>query len=511
MRKIKITLLLLILILGNFVDKSAALFAQAYEGYTLFAPNNSKYTYLTNMSNSAVHTWTHTKSGGYSVYMNQDGSILRSAVSSSSSFNGGGATGIVQKINWAGTVLWEYTYSTTSYRTHHDICPMPNGNVLLIAWESKTAAQCVQAGLNHSGSLWPDFIVEVQPVGTTGGLIVWEWHFWNHLIQDYNSSKDNYGVVANHPELLNINIGSSSSGDWMHCNAISYNSTRDEIVICSHNLDELYVIDHSTTTAQAATHTGGNRGKGGDFLYRWGKASNYGVTSSPQVFDVVHCSTWIPIGYSGAGDILSFNNRESSSTSMIVQITPPYDSLGNYVLVSGSAYGPTSAIWSYTTSGFYSNHLGGCQRLPNGNTLIAESTSGYMFEVNSAGTVQWSYNRGGEIVRVLRYAVSYLSVPGETSTVPTEITLSQNYPNPFNPTTNIKYSVPKATMVTIKIYDMLGKEVMTLVNNENRKAGNYETVWNGINSNGNAVSSGTYFCRLETSDAVKVEKLMLLK
>jgi hypothetical protein len=504
MRKNNLILTMCFIFILFFIGKNAQLHAQAYQGYTLFAPNNSTSTYLYTISNTAYHTWTHTRSGGYSVYMNTDGSIIRSAVYGSS-FNGGGATGMVQKVSWSGSTLWEYSYSTSSYRSHHDICPMPNGNVLLIAWESKTAAQCVQAGLNHSSSLWPDHIVEVQPVGTTGGLVVWEWHFWDHLIQDYDATKSNYGVVANHPELLDINVGSSSNGDWMHCNSINFNSTRNEIVICSHNLDELYVIDHSTTTAEASGHTGGTRGKGGDFLYRWGRASNYRVTSSPQVFDVVHCAVWIPSGYPGAGNIIAFNNRETQSTSIIDEITPPYDSLGNYIYVSSTAFAPTSPTWTYTASGFFSNHLGGCQRLPNGNTIIAESTSGYMFEVNSAGTVQWSYNRGGEIVRALRYSTSYLTGVNENNTIPVKFELSQNYPNPFNPTTNIKYQIQKSSFVRISVFNSLGQKVSDLVS-EKKSAGIYEVEFNAEN-----LSSGIYFYKIEAGDFSDVKKMILIK
>jgi hypothetical protein len=385
--------------------------AQAFQGYTLFSPNNSRNTYLVNMSNTVVKSWTHNKNGGYSCYLLEDGSVIRPALSSNSSLGGGGEAGVVQKMSWSGTLTWEYTYSSSTYRTHHDICPLPNGNVLAIAWEVKTAAQAVQAGLNHSSTIWPDHIIEIQPVGSTGGNIVWQWHAWDHLIQDYNASKDNYGVVADHPELLDINVESSGSGDWLHINGISYNPILDQIVMSSHELDEIYVIDHSTTTAEAATHTGGRSGRGGDILYRWGRPANYRAPGT-QVFNVVHCATWVPPGLPGAGDIMAFNNREGQTTSIVVELVPPSDSLGHYTLVPGSAYGPASPTWSYTASGFYSNHLGGCQRLPNGNTLIVESTSGYMFEVNAAGTTEWSYNRGGEIVRALRYAPAYPGLAG---------------------------------------------------------------------------------------------------
>jgi hypothetical protein len=387
-------------------------YAQAYAGYTLFGRNNGSTSYLVNMSNASVHTWTHTRNGGYSVVLLEDGNLVRSAAANNSTFGAGGAQGYIQKINWSGTVVWEYLYSNTSHCAHHDIEPMPNGNVLLIAWEMKTSTQARQAGYSRSVALWPDHIVEVQPSGSTGGTIVWEWHAWDHLVQHYDASRDNYGVVADHPELLDINMsgaGGLQGGDWMHTNGISYNPDLNQIVISSHNLNEIYVIDHSTTTAEAASHSGGQAGRGGDILYRWGNPSHYGAPGT-QYFDVVHCAMWVPAGLPGAGDILAFNNRDGQGTSQVVELVPPYDGSYGYNWTAGTAYAPTTPVWTYTASGFYSQHLGWCERLPNGNTLICESTSGYLFEVNSSGVTQWSYNQGNEIVAIHRYNSCYPGV-----------------------------------------------------------------------------------------------------
>jgi hypothetical protein len=481
---------------------------QAYTGYTLYAPSGSpSRTYLINMSNTIVKTWNHTVGGAYSCYLLEDGTLLRSAASGSS-LNGGGATGMVQKVSRDGAILWQYTYSTSSYRSHHDIEPMPNGNVLLIAWEVKTAAQGVAAGLNHSASLWPDHIIEVQPVGTTGGNIVWQWHAWDHLIQDYDPTKANYGVVANHPELLDINYG-STSGDWMHLNGISYNPTLDQIVLSSHNLNEVYVLDHSTTTAEAAGHTGGRWGKGGDILYRWGNPPAYRAPGT-RVFDVVHCGSWVPDSLPGGGHIMAFNNRASQTTSMIVEIIPPVDSAGNYVWQPGTAYGPSSPTWSYTASGFYAQHLGGVQRLPNGNTLIAQSLSGRIFEVNAGGAVVWNYQPGGEIIRALRYGPDYpgilLTGVEETgSNVPLEFMLSQNYPNPFNPVTSIPFSLPKESFVKLEIFNVLGQLVATLVN-ENRSAGTYTVTFDASSQPG-----GALFYRLTSEGYSQTKRMLLIK
>ena len=143
---------------------------------------------------------------------------------------------------------------------------------------------------------------------------MWQWNAWDHLIQDYDASVDNYGVVADHPELLDINfIGATGNqagrADWMHCNGIDYNAVLDQIVLSCKNMNEIYIIDHSTTTAEAAGHTGGNSGKGGDLLYRWGNPQAYdsGLSSDQQLFGQ-HDVQWIEEGRAGAGDLLLFNN-----------------------------------------------------------------------------------------------------------------------------------------------------------------------------------------------------------
>lgn len=502
------------------IASAAALFAsitlgQAYQGYTLFSPNNSNRSYLVDMTNTVAHSWTHNRNGGYSCYLLPDGSLMRSAVSSNSNLNGGAAMGIVQRAAPNGSLLWEYTYSSNMVRTHHDIEPMPNGNVLLIAWERKTSAEAVQAGLDHTAEMWPDHIIEVQQTGPTTGMILWEWHVWDHLIQDHDPTKDNYGVVEDHPELIDINLGLDGlgGGDWLHTNAVSYNSEWDQIVISSHNLNEIYVIDHSTTTEEAASHEGGRSGKGGDILYRWGKPSNYGAPGS-QVFRVVHCSAWIPAGYPGAGNILAFNNREGQGTSMVVELVLPADAEGNYYLAPGQAYGPTSPVWSYTASDFYSNHLGGCQRLPNGNTLIAESTSGFMFEVNTGGQRLWSYDRSDEIARALRYGNGYSGLvalglgadaqDGEAAEG-SALSLGSCYPNPFRPSTTISYFIPENGPVSLRVFDLAGRELAILVD-ETQSAGPKSLVFEA-----DGLSSGAYFYRLQAGGEVRTRRFLLLR
>jgi hypothetical protein len=413
-----------ILVLVSFVVVPSLLNAEPFPGYTLFAPNNSRTTYLLNMDSEVIHSWSHNRNGGFSSYLMENGHLLRPASISNPTFPGGAGAGVVQEVDWDGNLVWEYIYSNTLHHTHHDLRPLPNGHVLLVAWEMKTAAQVIQAGHSTSVPLWPDHIVEVQPSGANGGTIVWEWHAWDHLIQDYDATKDNYGVVGDHPELLDINRGGmgNQGGDWMHTNAIFHNPERDEILISCNFMNELYVIDHSTTTEEAAGHSGGNSGRGGDILYRWGNPQNYDAPGN-QYFRGVHCVSWIEGGTPGAGHILVFNNGNGVHQSSICELVPPLTESGDYLWNPGTAYGPASPIWIYTASGFWAERTGSCQRSPNGNTLICESTTGDIFEVDSAGAVQWSYAGGDEISRVLRYALDY---PGiiETPQAVTDLTIT---------------------------------------------------------------------------------------
>ena len=95
--------------------------------------------------------------------------------------------------------------------------------------------------------------------------------------------------------------------------------------------------------------------------------------------------------------------------------------------------------------------------------------------------------------------------------LPKRFALLSNYPNPFNPQTTIKYQMPKASSVTVKIYDLLGREVITLLNDQLKAAGTHSLIWDGQDKAGNTVSSGIYFCRFQAGDFKSVMKMALLK
>jgi hypothetical protein len=94
--------------------------------------------------------------------------------------------------------------------------------------------------------------------------------------------------------------------------------------------------------------------------------------------------------------------------------------------------------------------------------------------------------------------------------IPAQYALHQNYPNPFNPVTTVRYDLPESDLVTITIYDMLGKEITTIVN-EVQDAGYKSIFWNATNDYGQSVSAGIYLYQIKTTGFVQTKKMILLK
>ncbi len=444
--------------------------SRAYHGYTLIAPMFSKTTYLIDMDGHVVQTWESDYTPAMSAYLLDNGHLLRPGTQrpTPSGF-GPGAGGLVQEFDWNGRLVWDFKHVDYQHMPHHDVAKLPNGNVLLIVWETKSRDQVIAAGR------WPDFVsvmglhadslIEVKPTGKTTGEIVWEWHVWDHLVQEHDRSKPSYANVSDHPELIDLNfatgdgpiaammatsdgiamlrslgyLGSSpapsarpqagetaksepepdrkppsgsgdssrpapfqgrpdTNPDWTHFNAVAYDPELDQIVVSVHAFSEIWIIDHSTTTAEAASHKGGKSGKGGDLLYRWGNPRAYrnGSKMDQRLFNQ-HNAHWITPGPDGERHMLVFNNgsgRPGGDSSSVDEIVLPVDSQGNYAHNPRGPFGPTEPDWTYSPpkkSSFYSFLISGAQRLPNGNTLICSGVNGLVFELTSGEEVVWKY------------------------------------------------------------------------------------------------------------------------
>lgn len=369
---------------------------ESLDGYTLFGGEFSKVTYLINNCGEKVHSWTSQYDPGLSCYLMEDGTLLRTGRITGM----GGGSGIVEMIDWNGNVFWSHSVTATHGRQHHDIELLPNGNILLIVWDERTQAEVTQAGgVTTNNSINSEQIVEIQPdIQNGGAVVVWEWKAWDHLVQEAEPTKDNFDQVGNRPERIDMNFLNLASTDWLHFNGVDYNEEFDQIIISNRKFSELWIIDHSTTTAEATSSSGGNSGKGGDLLYRWGnsRAYNQGTPNDQKLF-FQHDTQWIPENINNEGKILMFNNQagtlQSQNYSEIGLLEPPIDANGNYLYSSG-AWGPSDFNWTYQAPNpqdFYSNIISGVQPLENGNMLICEGVPGRFFEIDDNEEIVWEY------------------------------------------------------------------------------------------------------------------------
>ena len=414
--------------------------AQAYEGLTLFSTysdgseEDDHYTHLIDNDENIIHLWTHERGSASMPYLLQDSTLIYPYRVVDPSMFSGGVGGGLNYYNWAGDVLWNYEIANDSYQHHHDIQPLPNGHILVLVWERHTATQDdeteyyggagrgwsemgrteVQNALNQ---MWGEAIFEIEMIGTDSINIIWEWHIWDHLVQDIDPNLPNYGVVSENPRLMDINFGNvgnfspgGTKADWIHFNAIAYNSDLDQITLSSRHNSEIYIIDHSTTTEEAASHTGGNSNMGGDFLYRWGNPQVYGQGDIlDQQLNLQHGVNWIPAGYPGGGNLILYNNLYNGGQSAVFELIPPLNSNGTYDMNTDETFGPDGPAWIYAGD-FFSWTQSGAFRLPNGNTLITVATSARVFEVENDFTIVWDYefDSGPMIARAQKYPIDYI-------------------------------------------------------------------------------------------------------
>ncbi|CAM2010629.1 aryl-sulfate sulfotransferase [Acanthopleuribacter pedis] len=390
--------------------------AEPAPGLNLFSPNSETTTYLMDNDGNIVQTWESAYRAGLIAYLLDNGNILRAGKINDPYFDGGGAGGIVEEITPEGEVVWSFELTEFVGLLHHDIEVMPNGNILMIAWELISEEEALAAGRTRAnlgaGEIWADTIIEVARNGS-GGEIVWRWRVWDHLVQDVAERRPNFGNPADNPRRIDVNYlgsGRTDQADWNHSNGIDYNADLDQILVSVRNFSELWVIDHGTTTEEAATGSGGRYGHGGDLLYRWGNPAAYGRgTVDDQILFVQHDAKWIPEGYPGAGNILVFNNgdgRPDGDYSSVDEFTPAMRPDGSYITPITRAFGPRAPVWSYTGSpreAFYASFISGAQRLSNGNTLITDGPAGVFFEVDAEGNEVWRFAYGSNVFRVHRH------------------------------------------------------------------------------------------------------------
>lgn len=458
----------------------------AFQGYTFIQPLRSKDVHLVDMDGKVVHTWHTEYTPGSWLDLYDDGTLLHGGHNDPDTrlrFHAGGIGGVLEEITWDGRVVWHYELATDAMRLHHDIERMPNGHLLVIAWENHTREEAIAHGrdpekVDEKEGFWPDVVLELEPTRPSGAKIVWQWRAWDHLVQDFDQGKPGYAKLADRPGRIDINAdhryekkeetpderkkrlgleaemkklgyaggddqdapaprpppgapppangaapnGAAPSGaaqdpppkpreptgDFMHTNAVAYLPGEDLILLSSPHLCEIFVIDHGTTTAEAAGSTGGRRGHGGDLLWRWGNPQNYGMGTDAQKKSFYqHDPSFLPSGPSGASGselhVLFFNNgqkRAPKEFSSVDELVLPFTKAAGFAREKDRPFGPETAVWSYSDPDtLLSQFISGAQRLPNGDTLICDGKQGRVFEVTRDGKVVWDYLNplGGEV------------------------------------------------------------------------------------------------------------------
>ena len=519
----------------------------SFNGLTLFAPNHSTSTYLINNEGLLINEWTSDYVPGLAVYLLENGNLLRSsAIESPSSTQTGG----FELLTWDNVLIWQFHRGNQ----HHDIEPMPNGNVLMIVNDIKNYSDAIDAGRDPekllSNSLRSLSILEISQVGVDSGHIVWEWHAWDHLIQDFDETKANYGNVGSHPELIDVNFAPNQYSDWLHTNSVDYNEQLDQILVSNRNTNDIWIIDHSTTSLEASSHAGGASGKGGDLLFRWGNPISYraGQETDQKLFGQ-HDANWIKDGLNNYQNrIMIFNNgidRPSGNYSTAIEINTPLVEDYNYNILDSGAFGPSDELWSYTspdTFDFFSPRFGSVQRLSNGNSLISNSDMGTFFELDSTDQIVWMYvnpvssdgilfqgdsAQSNTVFRCHRYDINYAAFSGldlspigpieyyldtdaASSNNRLKFSLYGNYPNPFNPKTRLSYYLPEETYVKLFVHNLRGQFIKTLVD-DIQPGGLNAIEWDATDFHGNQVSSGVYIYRLITSEFEESKRLVFIK
>jgi len=401
--------------------------AKAYNGYTLFGAARSLAggtTYLIDMEGNVVNTWPI----GIFPRLLENGNLIDLA-------RGRG----LQELDWDGNILWEAGHSA-----NHDFVRIFNKKLnapttIRISRKSISHDEAIAAGCNPANGPYDGSSIDTIIETDMDGNVVWEWWFFDHVVQDIDPARANYvgkgKTLADHPGKLNINIpGSPLRRGWLHCNAMDYSEELDQVVINSVR-GEFYVIDHGNTfiPGDPEGSIALAVGSAGDFIYRFGDPARYGQGEPPSILEDWTASTaghkqiggshniqWIRPGLPGAGHLLIFNNAqylfERTPQSYIFEIDGFLDAegnnTGNYVNPPDAGYYTwlesedhrvthkqskrmsRQIVWIYGAKGntaFFSHIGSGCQRLPNGNTLICSTTEGHIFEVTSEGELVWEY------------------------------------------------------------------------------------------------------------------------
>ncbi len=379
-----------------------------------------RHTYLLNQAGQIVQGWFNPRlSSAFSKAKLLENGLLWRTVTDSDWLHREnyplGAHGIIELVDFNGNVLWSYKLDKLgSYVMHHDFEPLPNGNILITAYTAFSHEEAAELGFDtslvDSDIVWFDSIIELSPdFGSQSAELVWQWNSWEHIVQDKRSQTPSYGKVAKKTDRIDINAIDLkkvpyNSGEVHQINSISYHPGLDVILASSATTGEIWVIDHSTTIKQAASDEGGNYGKGGRLLYRWGNPQMIGQSDQPRKLFWQTDAKWVNPDLTDNLDVLIYNTglqRDyfgqykqdqpmlglgEAYTDLLEITLPPLTTETDPPYYTTDTEPETKWTWNSDASeDFYSPFGGGVNRLPNGNTIFVEAHLKHIIEVTPDG------------------------------------------------------------------------------------------------------------------------------
>ena len=358
------------------------------EGYILFSPTGLTGTYLIDKQGQVINAWDSEFSPSSAMYLLDNGHLLRAGRSG----RGDNAVRVLEEFDWEGNRVWEYVFDAPNLIQHHDIQPMPDGNILVLAWEHIPIDDAINLGFDVDSLDSIPIIDTEEPLDEirldsifeinrqTDG-VVWEWHTRDHLIQDTSPDYPNYGSIKDFPGRVNLNYHDvPDASDVTHMNSIAYNADSDLIIVSVRSFSEIWIIDHSLTTEEAS-------GDAGDLLYRWGNPEAYGQgTSDDRILYFQHDARWLDDTQADS-HLTVFNNGSRTyeiEQSHVIEFKLPND------WMTENSFNPVEIVWQ-SGGDFFANNMSGGQHLPNSNTLMTLAPNGRFVEITSDNHVVWDY------------------------------------------------------------------------------------------------------------------------
>jgi hypothetical protein len=342
----------------------------------------------------------------------------------------------------------------------HELIFADNGNVLLMSYDTQIIdMRKIYPGGDSAAKVTGLIIQELD----RDRNVVFQWRSWDHF-----SILD-----ATHLDFTAANI------DYVHANAIEIDNDNN-LMISSRHMDEVTKINRTT----------------GDIIWRLGGKNNeFEFINDPYKFSYQH-----DIRRIDNGNITLYDNGNFHSPQFSRAVEYELDETNKKVTL----------VWQYrNTPDVYGFAMGSARRLSNGNTIIGWGyTQTTLTEVTPEGNkvLEMKLPSGMMTYRVHKSDWNgTVNVVNVNSTIPEQYSLSQNYPNPFNPSTTIEFSLPVQSNVSIKLYNIIGKEAGIIFKGI-KPAGSYKTMIDA-----SSLPSGVYIYRLETDHYSESKKMILMK